>query len=94
MVCTGGLSVGHGNLLMDIFILIYRRHPYRWAAVVPRSSYLILAVEPWDSYAQSLVTHGIKSFEGLSASLYVHHAASNGFRENCFRLLFSAFIKF
>ena len=45
-VWTGGLSVGHGNLSMAVFILIYRSHPYRWAVVVPRSNYLILAVEP------------------------------------------------
>ena len=27
--CTSGLSVGHGNLLMAVFIFIYRSHPYR-----------------------------------------------------------------
>ena len=31
------------------FILIYRSHPNGWAAVVPRSNYLILAVVSWDS---------------------------------------------
>ena len=33
-----GLSVGHGYLSMAVFILIYRSHSYRWAAVVPRSN--------------------------------------------------------
>ena len=35
-----GLSVGHGYLSMAVFILIYRSHSYRWAAVVPRSNWL------------------------------------------------------
>ena len=34
-----GLSVGHGYLSMAGFILIYRSHSYRWAAVVPRSNW-------------------------------------------------------
>ena len=42
----GGLSVGHGNLSMAVFILIYRSHAYTWAAVVPQSNYFILIVEP------------------------------------------------
>ena len=29
VVWTGGLSVGHGYLSVAVFILIYRRHPYR-----------------------------------------------------------------
>ena len=29
------------------FILMYRNHPNRWAAVVPRSNYLILAIVSW-----------------------------------------------
>ena len=33
-----GLSVGHGYFSMAVFILIYRSHSYRWAAVVPRSN--------------------------------------------------------
>ena len=33
VVWTGGLSVGHRNLSMAVFILVYRSHPYRWAAV-------------------------------------------------------------
>ena len=37
------------------FILIHRSHPKRWAAVVPQSNYLTLAVDPWDSSAQHLV---------------------------------------
>ena len=76
---TGGLYVGHDNLSMAVFILIYRSHPYR-RAVVPRFNYLILAIEPNDSYAQGLVRHGVEPSEGLSARLYVHHAASRGFR--------------
>ena len=34
-----GLSVGHGYFSMAVFILIYRSHFYRWAAVVPRSNW-------------------------------------------------------
>ena len=34
-----GLSVGHGYLSMAVFILIYRSHSYRWAAVAPRSNW-------------------------------------------------------
>ena len=44
-----GLSVGHGYLAMAMFILIYRSHSYRWAAVVPRSN--------WQSWALSRKTH-------------------------------------
>ena len=44
-----GLSVGHGYLLMAVFILIYRSHSNRWAAVVPRSN--------WQSWALSRKTH-------------------------------------
>ena len=44
-----GLSVGHGYLSMAVFILIYRSHSYRWAAVVPRSN--------WRSWALSCKTH-------------------------------------
>ena len=40
------IDVGHGNLSMAVFILIYRSHPYRWVAVVSRSNYLILGVKP------------------------------------------------
>ena len=50
-----------------VFILIYRRHPNRWIAVVPDSIYLILAVVPWDSYTQHLVKHGIDPSFGFSA---------------------------
>ena len=44
-----GLSVGHGYLSMAVFILIYRSHSYRWAAVVPRSN--------WQSWALSCRVH-------------------------------------
>ena len=44
-VWRGGFSVGHGNLSMAVLILIYGSHTYKWAAVVPRSNYLILAVK-------------------------------------------------
>ena len=37
-VWTCGLSVSHGYLSMAVFILIYRSHPYRWAAVVSWSN--------------------------------------------------------
>ena len=50
-----------------VFVLINRSYPNRWAAVVPRSNYLILAVGPWDSYAQHLVRHGVDPSLGLSA---------------------------
>ena len=43
-----GLSMGHGNLLMAVFIPIYRNYLYWGAAVVSRSNYLIMAVEPYD----------------------------------------------
>ena len=33
------LMWGHGYLSMAVFILIYRSHSYRWAAVVPRSKW-------------------------------------------------------
>ena len=35
-----------GNLSLTVFILIYGSYPYRPAAVVARSNYSILAVEP------------------------------------------------
>ena len=38
VVCECGLSMSHGYLSMAVFILIYRSHSYRWAAVVPRST--------------------------------------------------------
>ena len=39
-----GLSVGHGYLSMAVFILIYKIHCYRWAAVVPRSNWWFWAL--------------------------------------------------
>ena len=42
---------------------------------------MILTVELWDSYAQDQVRHCVRPSEGLSACLYVHHAASHGFRD-------------
>ena len=44
----------------------HKSHPSRWVAVVPRSNSLILAVVPWDSYAQNLVSHCIDPSLGLS----------------------------
>ena len=44
-----GLSTSHGYLSMAVFILIYKSHSYRWAAVVPRSN--------WQSWALSRKTH-------------------------------------
>ena len=35
---TCGLNVGHSNLSMAVFILLYRGHPYRWETVVLRSN--------------------------------------------------------
>ena len=72
---------GHGNPSMAVFILIFRSHPNRWAAVVSRLNYSILAVEPMGTYVQDLVRHCVESSEGLSACLYVHHAAFHGFRK-------------
>ena len=48
-VYVSGLSTSHGYLSMAVFILIYRSHSYRWAAVVPRSN--------WQSWALSRRTH-------------------------------------
>ena len=47
--CFCGLSMSHGYLSMAAFILIYRSHSYRWAAVVPRSN--------WQSWALSRKNH-------------------------------------
>ena len=55
-----GLSVGHGYLSMAVFILIYRSHSYRWAAVVPRSI--------WQSWALSRKTHTSKTRLGIAFS--------------------------
>ena len=76
-----GLSVGHGYLSIAVFIIIYRSHPYRWAAVVPRSNQSILAIKPLGSYAYDRVRHCVELSEGLSACLYVHYAASHGFED-------------
>ena len=60
------------------FILFYRSHSYRGAAVVPRSK--------WRSWALSCKTHVQDKIrlcvwlsKGLFAYLYVHHAASHGY---------------
>ena len=58
-VWTSSSRVNHGNLSMAVFILIYRSHPDRWAAVVHRPNCLILAVVSWDSFVQNLVRHGV-----------------------------------
>ena len=49
LVYVCGLSTSHGYLSMAVFILIYRSHSYRWAAVVPRLN--------WQSWALSRWTH-------------------------------------
>ena len=67
-VWTGGLSVCHSNLLVTVFILLHRSHPYKWAAVVPWSNYLIVAVEPYDSYAKGQVRHGVEPSVSLTRS--------------------------
>ena len=41
------------------FILIHRSHRKIWAAVVPRSNHLILAVDPWDSSTQHQVRRAV-----------------------------------
>ena len=56
-VYASGLSVSHGYLSMAVFILIYRSHCYRWAAVVPRSN--------WQSWALSRKTHTFRKCEAL-----------------------------
>ena len=38
-VWTCGSAVGIGDRLMVVLIIIYRSHPCRWAAVVPRSNF-------------------------------------------------------
>ena len=53
-----GLSVGHGYLSMAVFILIYRSHSYRGAAVVPRSN--------WRSWALSRKTHTSRTRLGFA----------------------------
>ena len=53
-VCECGLSMSHGYLSMAVFILIYRSHSYRWAAVVPRSN--------WQSWALSRKTHTFRKY--------------------------------
>ena len=52
------LSTGHGYLSMAVFILIYRSHSYRWAAVVPRSN--------WLSWALSRKTHTSRTNLGIA----------------------------
>ena len=49
-----GLSMSHGYLSMAVFILIYRSHSYRWAAVVPRSN--------WQSWALSRKTQTFRKY--------------------------------
>ena len=46
MVYTCGLNVGHGYLSTAVFIPIHRNHPYRWAAVVPRSNWRSWPLSP------------------------------------------------
>ena len=55
-----GLSVGHGYLSMAVFILIYRSHSYRWAAVVPRSN--------WQSWVLSRKTHTSRTWLRIAFS--------------------------
>ena len=75
--CLCSRSVGNGYLSMAVFILIYRSHSYRWAAVVSPIELTILSVEPRDSYVQDQVRHCVWPSEGLFAYLYVHYAASH-----------------
>ena len=53
-VCECGLSMSHGYLSMAVFILIFRSHSYRWAAVVPRSN--------WQSWALSRKTQRFRKY--------------------------------
>ena len=53
-----GLIVGHSYLSMAVFILIYRSHSYRWAAVVPRSN--------WRFWALSSKTHTSRTRLGIA----------------------------
>ena len=53
-----GLSVGHGYLSMDVFILINRSHSNRWAAVVPRLN--------WRSWPLSCEIHTSRTMLGIA----------------------------
>ena len=62
-----GLRMGHGYLLMAVFILIYRSNPYRWAAVVPRSN--------WWSWPLSRKIHTSRTMLGIALGcqrFYLH----------------------
>ena len=58
VVYVCGLSVGHGYLSMAVFILIYRSHSYRWAAIVPWSN--------WRSRALNCVSHRSRTRLGIA----------------------------
>ena len=66
VVCVCGLSMSHGYLSMAVFILIYRSHSYRWAAVVARSN--------WQSWAARLTRSGNIRY-CVFEYLHVHDAA-------------------
>ena len=53
--------MGHGYLLMAVFILIYRSHSYRWEA----------------THIQDQFRYWVWPSMGLFKYLYVHHAASH-----------------
>ena len=58
------------------FLLINRRHPYRWVAVVSWLNYLILVVDQWDSFTAGLF---LDSF----TLLHNHYATSLVFLHIC-----------
>ena len=63
------LSVGHGYLSMAVFILIYRSHSYRWAAVVPQLN--------WQSWALSRETHTSRTRLGIAFGRYLGSIVSS-----------------
>ena len=75
------------------FLLINRRHRYRWVTVVSWLNYLILAVDQWVSFTQQLVNRAVGPTLDLSALLHIHHAASYGFCWYKFVYIFSRVLR-
>ena len=71
-----GLSVGHSYLSMVVFILFYRNHSYRWAAVVPQSNWRSWALRR-KTHAQDQFRYWVSPSMGLFKYLHVHHTASH-----------------
>ena len=71
-----GLSLGHGYLSMAVFICIYRKHSYRWTAVVPRSNWRSWALGR-KTQVQDQIRYWVWPWMGLFKYLHVHHAAAH-----------------